>query len=207
LSIIRRQQVRHFGDKEPAEDDIFFTCCLWKNHRFFMESKREKKKKIVESLKEKISKQKLMVFFDFSGIKTKDLFELRKELKKSESELKITKKSLAEIAFKKSGFEIDLKKIKVQLALVFGFGDEISSAKIIYQFSQKNPNLKILGGIFQKEIVGPEKIFDLAKLLTREELLTKLVSSISAPISNFVFVLRENLRNFVYILSRVKVNQ
>jgi large subunit ribosomal protein L10 len=172
-----------------------------------MESEREKKEKIVESLKEKISKQKLMVFFDFSGIKTKDLFELRKELKKSESELKVTKKSLAEIAFKNSGFEIDLKKIKVQLALVFGFGDEISSAKIIYQFSQKNPNLKILGGIFQKEIVGPEKIFDLAKLPTREELLRKLLNSISAPISNFVFVLRENLRNFVYILSRVKVNQ
>jgi large subunit ribosomal protein L10 len=172
-----------------------------------MESKREKKKKIVEDLKEKISRQKLIVFFDFSGIKTKDLFELRKELKKSEGELKVTKKSLAEIAFKNSGFEIDLKKIKVQLALVFGFGDEISPAKIIYQFSQKNPKLKILGGIFQKEIVGPEKILDLAKLPTREELLRKLLNSISAPISNLVFVLRENLRNFIYILSRVKVNQ
>jgi large subunit ribosomal protein L10 len=169
-----------------------------------MESKREKKKKIVESLKEKISKQKLMVFFDFSGIKTKDLFELRKELKKSESELKITKKSLAQIAFKNSGFEIDLKKIKAQLALVFGFGDEILPAKIIYQFSQKNPNLKILGGIFQKEIVSPEKIFDLAKLPTREELLRKLLNSISAPISNFVFVLRGNIKNFIYLISRIK---
>jgi large subunit ribosomal protein L10 len=170
-----------------------------------MESKREKKKKIVEDLKEKISKQKLMVFFDFSGIKTKDLFELRKELKKSEGELKITKKSLAQIAFKNSGFEIDLKKIKAQLALVFGFGDEISPAKIIHQFSQKNPNLKILGGIFQKEIVGPEKILDLAKLPTREELLRKLLNSISAPISNSISVLRSIPQSLVFVLSQIQL--
>jgi large subunit ribosomal protein L10 len=170
-----------------------------------MESKKEEKKKIIEDLEEKISKQKLVVFFDFTGIKSKDLFELRRELKKSGNELKIAKKNLAQIAFKNSGFKIDFKKIKAQLALVFGFSDEVLPAKIVYKFSQKIPSLKILGGIFQKEIIGPEKILDLAKLPTREELLRNLLNSISAPISNFVTVLRSVPQSLVFVLSQIQL--
>jgi large subunit ribosomal protein L10 len=155
----------------------------------------------------KISKQKSIFFFDFSGIKTKDLNELRKNLKKSLNELKVVKKSLAEVAFKKSGFDIDFKKIKAQLAFAFGFKDEILPAKILYQFSEKNPNLKILGGIFEGKLIDPEKVFELAKLPTKEELLVRLVFSLSAPISNFVNLLKGNLRNLIYILSQIKVSQ
>lgn len=169
--------------------------------------KREKKKEIVKELETKIQRQKLVVFFDFSGIKTKELSALRKELKETDNELKITKKSLAQIAFSNSGFNVDFKKIKAQLALVFGFKDEILPAKIIWQFSEKNPNLKILGGIFQKEVIGSDKILELAKLPTREEILARLIGSISSPISNFVEVLRGNLRNLISVLSQIKVNQ
>jgi large subunit ribosomal protein L10 len=184
---------------------VFLLAVCGKTTDFFMESKKEEKKKIIEDLEEKISKQKLVVFFDFTGIKSKDLFELRRELKKSGNELKIAKKNLAQIAFKNSGFEIDFKKIKAQLALVFGFSDEVLPAKIVYKFSQKIPSLKILGGIFQKEIIGPERILDLAKLPTREELLRNLLNSISAPISNFVTVLRSIPQSLVFVLSQIQL--
>ena len=169
-----------------------------------MPQTKEKKKKVIEELKTKISTQKMIVFFDFSGIKTKDLSELRNELKESDNELKITKKSLAQIAFKSLGFKIDFKKIKSQLALVFGFKDEILPAKLIHQFSQKNPSLKILGGVFEKNLIGPERIIELAELPTKEELLSRLVGSISSPISNLVYVLKANIKGLIYVLSTIK---
>lgn len=169
-----------------------------------MPQTKEKKKQIVQDLKTKIQNQKLTIFFDFSGIKTKDLSELRRELKKSENELKITKKTLTQIAFKNSGFDIDFKKIKSQLALVFGFKDEILPAKILYQFSENNPNLKILGGVFEKKLVGPEKIVELAKLPTREELLARLVGRIKAPISNLINVLEGNIKGLINVLDNLK---
>jgi len=169
-----------------------------------MPQTKEKKKKVIEELKTKISTQKMIVFFDFSGIKTKDLSELRNELKESDNELKITKKSLAQIAFKSLGFKIDFKKIKSQLALVFGFKDEILPAKLIHQFSQKNPSLKILGGVFEKNLIGPERIIELAELPTKEELLARLVGSISSPISNLVYVLKANIKGLIYVLSTIK---
>ena len=42
---------------------------------------REQKKKIIEDLKEKVAKQKAMVFVSIQGIKAKELFDLRKKLK------------------------------------------------------------------------------------------------------------------------------
>lgn len=169
--------------------------------------KKEKKKEIISDLEKKIQKQKLIIFFDFTGIKTRELSQLRNELKETGNELKVVKKSLAQVAFSKAGFNVDFKKIKAQLAFVFGFKDEILPAKITWQFSEKNPSLKILGGIFEKNLISPERIVELAKLPTREELLAKLIGSIRAPISNFINVLQGNLRNLIFILSQIKVNQ
>ncbi|PIZ86824.1 MAG: 50S ribosomal protein L10 [Candidatus Nealsonbacteria bacterium CG_4_10_14_0_2_um_filter_40_15] len=168
---------------------------------------KEEKKKILEELKEKISKQKVTIFVDFTGLKMKDIFDLRKKLKMVDSQLKVTKKTLAQIAFNKSGLKTEIKKLKGEIAFVFGLKDEISPAKIIFQFSQINPNLKILGGFLENKFVEAEKIVELAKLPTREELLGKLVGSISAPVSNLINVLQGNLRNLVSILSQLKVNQ
>ena len=168
---------------------------------------KEEKKKILEELKEKILKQKVTIFVDFTGLKMKDIFDLRKKLKMVDSQLKVTKKTLAQIAFNKSGLKTEIKKLKGEIAFVFGLKDEISPAKIIFQFSQINPNLKILGGFLENKFVEAEKIVELAKLPTREELLGKLVGSISAPVSNLINVLQGNLRNLVSILSQLKVNQ
>jgi len=168
---------------------------------------RAQKQKIIEDLKEKIARQKTMIFIDFTGLTTKDIFDLRKKLQMVESQLKIAKKTLVQIALNEMGLKTEIKKLKGEIALIFGLKDEISPAKIAFEFSKENPNLKILGGFFENEFFEAEKVVELAKLPTRKELLAKLTSSISAPISNFVNVLQNNLRNLVYILSQLKVNQ
>lgn len=165
---------------------------------------KEKKKKIVEELEEKVLRQKIMIFIDFTGLKAKDLFSLRKKLKAIVGELKVAKKTLIGIAFKNAKLEIEPRKIPGEIALVFGYKEEISPAKIVYQFSQENPNLKILGGFLENKFREAEEIINLAQLPTREELLSKLVGSISAPISNFVRVLEANIKGLIYILSKIK---
>ena len=165
---------------------------------------KEQKKKIIEELKENILKQKAIIFVDFSGLKTRSLSNLRKELKTSESQLKVAKKTLTKIAFEKSGLKIGLENLKGELALVFCYKEAISPSKILWRFSQENPNLKILGGILEGEFTEGEKIIELAKLPERKELLRQLVNSVSAPISNFVNVLQGNIKGLIYVLAKVK---
>ena len=49
---------------------------------------KAQKQKILDELKEKIAKQKAMVIFDFTGLKVKDLSNLRKKLKGIGNEIK-----------------------------------------------------------------------------------------------------------------------
>lgn len=165
---------------------------------------KTQKQKIIEELKEKIAKQKAMVFVDFTGLKVKDLSNLRRKLKTTGDELKVVKKTLLGLAFKTAGIEIETEKLKGEIAIAFGLKDEISPVKIIWQFSQENPNLKILGGFFENKFREAEDIITIAQLPSREELLAKLVGSISAPVSNFVNVLQGNTRNLVFVLSAIK---
>ena len=166
---------------------------------------KEQKQKILKDLKEKISKQKIMIFVDFTGLKVKPLSNLRKKLKVIDSQLKVAKKTLIQLAFKESGLETEVKKIKGEIGLVLGLKDSLSPTKLVWQFSQENPNLKILGGIFENKFVEAERIIELAQLPTKEELLARLVGSISAPISGFINILQGNIKGLIYILAKAKM--
>ncbi len=112
---------------------------------------KEQKQKQIKDLKEKISKQKSVIFVDFSKVNSKELFSLRKSLKEAGCLLKIGKKTLIRVAFGQSNISFWNKiknNVPGQLALVFGVEDEIAPARISNQFSKTNENFKILGGIF-----------------------------------------------------------
>ncbi|MFH1181150.1 MAG: 50S ribosomal protein L10 [bacterium] len=166
---------------------------------------KDKKKKIVEDLKDKISRQKVMVFTDFTGTKAKDLLGLRKKIREEGGDLKVAKKTLAQLALKDKNFGVDIKNMKGEIAFVFGFTDEVSPARALWQFSEKNPGLKIVGGILENKFIEAEKVLELAKLPAKEILLAKLASSIKSPVSNFVYVLEANIKGLINVLAKAKV--
>jgi len=100
--------------------------------------------------------------------------------------------------------DFDSREFEGQLGLVLGFEDEVSAAKLSHQFAKKNANLKILGGFFENEMIGLEKVTALAQIPSREELLAKFVGSISSPISGFANVLQGNIKGLIYALNAIK---
>lgn len=165
---------------------------------------RKQKEKVVSELGEKLAKMKALVLIDYSGMKVGKMSELRKELKKAGAELKVFKRRLVDLALKKSGLSFDIAQIKGQLALVFGYGDEVGAAKTAHKLSEGNKIFKIIAGIVSGKSLDAAAVNALAKLPTREELLAKLVGSISAPMSGLVNVLQGNIRGLVQALSQIK---
>lgn len=165
---------------------------------------KEKKQVIVQKLEETIGLQKLIVFVAIEKLKAKEMSSLRQILKKEECLLSVIKKTLTGIAFKKVGIEMDLGKLEGQVAMVFGFKDEVAAAKVIYQFSRKNENLRILGGFLENQFKTKEEIISLAKIESKEVLMAKVVGSIASPISGFVNVLQGNIKGFINILTKIK---
>jgi large subunit ribosomal protein L10 len=168
---------------------------------------KDKKKQIIEKLEKSISGQKIMLFVGIAKLKTKDLFDLKKNLKVNGNILTVVKKTLFQIAAKNNGIEINTKKLDGEVAIIFGSEDEVSAANIINKFSKKNENLKILGGFFEKEVIASDKVVVLASIPPRQELLAKLVGSINAPVSGFVTVLNGNIRGLVLALNAIANNK
>lgn len=168
---------------------------------------KEKKEDIVKDLQDKIAKQKTAIFVNFKGMKAQDFLKLRGDLRKNDSSFVITKKTLADIAFKSQGLEIKTRNLDGELGIIFGFADQIAPAKTVFDFSKIQPNLKIVGGVLEGQLKSTNDMIELAKLPSREELLARLVGTIQAPISGFVNVLQGNIRGLVYALNEIKNNK
>ena len=169
-----------------------------------MAKTKEQKKKNFEELKENIKKEKIVIFVDFTELKVTDMFELRKKLKKIDGQFKVAKKTLIQLAFEESGLKVDIKKISGEIAVVFGYKDEIAPTKLVYEFSKTNPNLKILGGFFENKYKEAEDFIALAQIPSKEILLSRLVGSMSSPVTNFVRALQYNIKGLVFALKAIK---
>ncbi|MFA6376905.1 MAG: 50S ribosomal protein L10 [Candidatus Paceibacterota bacterium] len=165
---------------------------------------KAKKEEIVKELGEKLGRQKAVVFADFTGLKVKDLGTLKTSLRKQNAEFKVAKKTLMKVAFKEKGIDTDPKTLAGEIALVMGYGDEVAPAKLVYEFSKTNQNIKILGGLLENKMLSIEQVMSLAKLPSKLELHAKLVGTLSSPTRNFVGVLQGNLRGLVTVLSKIK---
>lgn len=166
---------------------------------------RDQKQKIVEDLKEKLTRQKTIVFVGIKGLKVKEMVEFKNRLKKVGSTIQVVKKTLLGLAAKSLDIPIEPKNIPGQLALVFGFEDEISPAKEVHLFSKENEALQILGGYIAGKLVDSKEVIAIAQLPTRQELLARTVGSIAAPMSNLINVMQNNIKGLLIVLS--KINQ
>jgi len=150
-----------------------------------------------------MDKQKSLVFADFTGLKVKDLSSLRKKMKDKECELKVAKKTLIALLLKEKKLESDVRKMKGEILLGFGYKDEVMPFKVLYDFGKSTENLKILAGIIGQNLYTKEKALEIAQLPSGQELMGKLVYLMKSPLSGLHNVLQGNLRNLIYVLSKI----
>lgn len=165
---------------------------------------REKKEQIIGEIRQLLKDQKAMVFFNFEGLKTKEIIELREALKQADGKVRVVKKTLAEIAFKEFDAGIRKNIFKNQLAIGFGMKDEIAPMKIVYNFSKKNEKFEILGGYLDKEFLAKEKVLLLAQLPSKENLIAQFLYALKYPISGFANALSGNIKGLANVLARIK---
>ncbi|MFH1671436.1 MAG: 50S ribosomal protein L10 [Candidatus Portnoybacteria bacterium] len=167
---------------------------------------KDKKKEIIKDLIDKLSRQKSVVFFDYTGLKVNQSQELRSKLRQEGIDCQVGRKTLINLALEGAGLkDIGVKEMTGQIGLVLGYKDEVAPAKILYDFSKGNESIKILAGLVEGKLLGNEAILELAKLPSKQELLSKLVGSISSPLYGLRNALRGNLQKLIYILKSCKV--
>ena len=168
-----------------------------------MAKTREHKETALQTLARQLKKAKSVVFANFQGLKVKDTDDLRAKCRADGLTYVVTKKTLVRRALTAVGQELDTKTFSGGVSVLCA-DDEVAAAKTMAEFARTHEVAKIFGGMLDGVLVDAAKILALSKVPGRQELLSRLVGSINAPVSGFVNVLAGNLRGLVNVLQAVK---
>ncbi len=142
-----------------------------------------KKQEEVSKLAEKIKNAKVVILTDYRGITVQDVTELRANFRKSNSEYAVIKNNIIRRALAECKIE-GLDDVLVgPTAILMDNNDYLAPAKTLYNYTKKNDSYKIKGAILEGKVISVEEIIELAKLPSREELLSKLAGSLLGTIS------------------------
>jgi large subunit ribosomal protein L10 len=167
---------------------------------------KEQKQNILKDLKEKIEKKESMSFADFSGMKVKEMSDMRKEMKKQDCGFKVAKKTLLKIALDKQDINLP-ENLNGEVGIGFDFNDKFSCFKILDKFSKETGNIKIIGGLIKNsssdkfDFIGEEKANFLAEIPSEKELMSKMIGSLNSPLSSFLNVLQGNIKGLILTLN------
>lgn len=147
------------------------------------------KKEEVSKLAEKIKNSKLVLLTDYRGINVADVTGLRNELRNTNSEYKVIKNNITKRALEECGLNGLEDKLEGPTAVIMTEEDYLEPTKIIYNFTKNNDYYKIKGGVIDGKVMTAEEIIVLAKLPSRQDLLSMLAGGLLATISKFAIAL------------------
>jgi large subunit ribosomal protein L10 len=170
-----------------------------------MAKSRQQKEQTLSVLSEKMEQSKGVVFAQFMGLSVNQVTQLRDTLRAEENEMVVAKKTLIGLMLEKAGQSKDaVKSMHGGVAVVFGYKDEVSPAKVLAGFAKDHEMVTFHGGILEGKYIDADQVIALSKLPSRQELLAKMVGSMKSPITGFVNVLGGNLRGLVQVLNQIK---
>ena len=147
------------------------------------------KKAEVTELANKIKEAKLVLLTDYRGINVEDVTNLRTTLRNTNAEYKVIKNNITKRALAEAGIEGLEDKLEGPTAVIMSSEDYLEPTKAIYKFSKDNDFYKIKGGVIEGKVMTAEEIITLAKLPSKETLLSMLAGALLGNISKLAVAL------------------
>lgn len=147
------------------------------------------KKEEVSKLAEQMKEAKLILLTDYRGINVADVTNLRTELRNINADYKVIKNNITKRALKENGVEGLDEVLEGPTAVIMTNEDYLEPTKVIYNFSKNNDYYKIKGGVVDGKVMTAEEIITLAKLPSRQDLLSMLAGGLLATISKLAIAL------------------
>jgi len=143
----------------------------------------EAKKQIVSDLAEKIKNSQTVVLVDYKGLSAVDADKLRATTREANVDYFVAKNRLFKLALKEAGVEADFD-VELNGTTAFALSsDVVAPAKVIYDFGK----VVIKAGLVEGKKADATTIEALAKLPSREQLLSMVLNGMLGPIRKAVY--------------------
>lgn len=154
-----------------------------------MSANLEAKKVIVEEIKNKVNNAISLTFVDYRGLTVEEDTKMRRELREAGVEYKVYKNRLVLKALQELGMTGYEDILEGTTAVAFGMKDEVSAPRIIVETSEKAKKMQIKGGILNGARIDTAMVETLAKIPSKEVLISKLLYLLQSPVRSVAIAL------------------
>jgi large subunit ribosomal protein L10 len=164
---------------------------------------RPEKIKKVEELAQIFNEARSVVLNDFTGLDVEKISELRKQCRENDVEFRVIKNTLALRSLAGTQGEGLEQYFEGPTALAISRESENLSAKILAKFAQEYEAPKFKAAVVEGKIIDATEVLALAKLPSREELMSTLLGALKSPGDSLVSVLQGTVRNLLYVVNAI----
>lgn len=146
---------------------------------------RTQKADIVADVRERLGRLPNVYLTDFTGLKVKQVTDLRRRFRQAGFEYIVVKNTLA----KRALAEVAAEGLDATLAGPTGWvfaDDAIAAAKVIAEFQKEAESFQVKAGLVDGRAITADDAKALASLPSRPELLSQLAGALQAPLQAFL---------------------
>jgi len=141
-----------------------------------------------------------VVLSDFSGLDVAAVSDLRRKCRAAGVQYRVIKNTLAKRGIVNTPLEPLGSHLDGPNAWAVHKTDPVAAAKVLSEFAKGNEKLKLRVGFVDGRVISVSEVQRLAKLPSREILLSQVVGGMSTPMVKFAGVMQAVLRNFVGVV-------
>ncbi len=151
----------------------------------------EQKQKVVEEIKSHMQDTHSIIAVDYRGLTVAQDTELRKNLREEGVVYKVYKNTLLKRAFEGTEYEELSKDLGGPTAVAFGISDATAPARIISKIAKDAPAIEFKAGVIEGTYFDKEGVEAIAKIPSRDVLISRLLGSLQSPVANFARVVKQ----------------
>ncbi|WP_174873598.1 50S ribosomal protein L10 [Vogesella oryzae] len=144
----------------------------------------EDKKAVVAEVSAQLAEAQTLVVAEYRGIEVSSMTKLRAKARENGVYLRVLKNTLVRRAV--AGTQFEGLADQMVGPLVYGISvDAVAAAKVLHQFAKEDNKIVIKAGSYNGKVLNAAEVTELASIPSREELLSKLLFVMQAPVSGF----------------------
>ena len=168
-----------------------------------MSKTRTQKEELLTKYKDIIQSKGGYLLVDSDKTDTASITSLKIQLKDLNANYLVVKNTIFKVALQQTEQPLETQELEGPTAVIYFDEDPTAPAKLLKEIQKEKKLLNAKGGVFEGEFLTAEKVMQLAEIPSKEVLLSRLVGSISSPLTGFMNAVTGNVRGFTMVLKGI----
>jgi len=169
--------------RSPLQRGAGFPASF-QSRRWTLSLNIEDKKAVVAEVSAQLADAQTLVIAEYRGIEVSSMTKLRAKARENGVYLRVLKNTLVRRAV--AGTQFEALADQMVGPLVYGVSvDPVAAAKVLHQFAKEDNKIVVKAGSYNGKLLDAAEVAELASIPSREELLSKLLFVMQAPVSGF----------------------